>query len=47
MKKEITSHQQSKKAFNWLQFDKSSKQTMFCSVYGEFPPLRNIILRKM
>ena len=37
MKKERTFHQQSKKAFNWLQFDKS-KQTTFCSVYGELPP---------
>ena len=44
--KERTFHQELEKAFTWLQFDES-QQTTFCSVYGEFPPLRNAIKRKM
>ena len=36
--KERTIHQELKKAFTWLQFDKF-KQTMFCTVYREFPAL--------
>ena len=46
MKKEITFHQQSKKAFNWLQFDSLTKQR-FVAFMVNFPLLRNVIERKM
>ena len=38
MKNKRSFYQEFEKAFTWLQFD-DSKQTTFCSVYGEFPAL--------